>query len=824
VTLLATPPVAGATTARAIGGYCPGLDGLRGLAVVGVLAFHHPWSGMPGGFLGVSLFFTLSGYLITALLLEEVSTTGRVDLTRFWARRFRRLLPAALLGVAVAIAAAAILGEAPRQFAGQVIAACGYVINWFFIAGDESYLDLFQSPSPLEHYWSLAIEEQFYVVMPLLATAVAFAARRRSANPATVFVGFVVVATAVSVVLVHSLRTSGVTFDRIYQGTDTRAAEILIGAVAASIMHRFDGASRLLHMPRSSRAALGVVGIVSIGVLAAMWATVDLDDERLFRWMIMLHALASTMAIVAVVSRSPILSDALSIRPLVVVGRLSYGVYVYHWPLFLVFDEDFVGIGGPALFAVRVTATIALAAASYAFVEQPIRRGWSPSFRRGSASLPIAAAIISIVALLSVSGAVVADRYPAAATAFEPAGSSLGLPVAAPDGRLDILIIRGPNYREVTDAVIDLAEPDSAVEIVSVSPFACDNTKAADCGGLVDDWAALIQRFDPDAVLLAIDGSAEALQTDPAEVTQSTVDAIREGISVLADNGAPVLWVNSFSEGAGFEELSAVHLALGPIAEQTGERFGLRQLRLVRDSGDPQADAAEVLDMLGVHHRGDRDGLQKVMVVGDSQARSLGSGLEQWALDVDRALVWNAAIGGCGLPEVGQVRFGGNWVDPCPAARDTYVRGIQSFDPDVVIVLSSVWDLLPRRLDAWPGAKQIGDPEFRDFLRTEYENAVGYLSAGGARVVWIRPACTGPDWLFTVAETDLVLLDQEIITPIVEASASVSRFDLGAILCTDGTAIRRTDDGLETRPDGIHFSPESSLWFAETYGDELLAE
>jgi len=208
----------------------PALDGLRGLAVVAVVLFHAGWSHAVGGFLGVSTFFTLSGYLITSLLLAERERTGRIDLPSFWARRARRLLPAAittLLGVSLLAATLA----TPEQLAtlrGDVLSALGYVANWRFLLAGRSYGDLFAAPSPVLHFWSLAIEEQLYVAFPIVVLLTP--ARRLAAVLGVLIAGSVLS----SVVLFDA----GGANDAVYYGTFTRAAELLVGGLLAVAVTR----------------------------------------------------------------------------------------------------------------------------------------------------------------------------------------------------------------------------------------------------------------------------------------------------------------------------------------------------------------------------------------------------------------------------------------------------------------------------------------------------------------------------------------------------------------------------------------------------------
>src|SRR5918992_2342578 len=212
--------------------YAPGLDGLRALAVIAVLLYHAELSWLPGGFLGVEVFFVISGYLITALLLTEWWQHGRVDLKRFWIRRARRLLPALYLLLAVTLAYAVLFlpGEV-AGLRGDVIAALGYVTNWYLVLGNESYFEAIGRPSLLKHLWSLAVEEQFYLLWPpVLALGLGVGATRWRERRVLLVA---LAGAAASALLMALLYRPEVDPSRIYFGTDTRATGLLIGAALA---------------------------------------------------------------------------------------------------------------------------------------------------------------------------------------------------------------------------------------------------------------------------------------------------------------------------------------------------------------------------------------------------------------------------------------------------------------------------------------------------------------------------------------------------------------------------------------------------------------
>jgi peptidoglycan/LPS O-acetylase OafA/YrhL len=340
----------------------PAFDGLRGLAVAAVLLFHAEVSGARGGFLGVSAFFTLSGFLITSVLLSESRRTGRIGLRAFWAGRARRLLPAATVALAGVLVFGALAADAHqvRDLRGDVLGALGYVANWHFIIAGRSYSALFSEPSPVLHFWSLAIEEQFYVVFPLLLFGAFRLFRGRLAPIATVLG----VATIGSVTLTFAFAQNT---DRAYYGTDTRAAELLIGALLALLVVRWPG-------PRTvaGRRVLGGAGLGALGLLLFWWSTVERDDSWLYHGGLALHAVVTAVVIAAACAPTTV-ERLLAIGPVAALGRISYGVYLYHWPIFLWLSPQRVTLPFAALLALRLAVTLACAIVSFHLLEEPIR-------------------------------------------------------------------------------------------------------------------------------------------------------------------------------------------------------------------------------------------------------------------------------------------------------------------------------------------------------------------------------------------------------------------------------------------------------------------
>jgi peptidoglycan/LPS O-acetylase OafA/YrhL len=374
------------------------LDGLRGLAVLAVVVYHLDPDVLPGGFLGVSLFFTLSGFLIANLLVGEWRSTGRIGLGDFWARRFRRLLPAALLGLVIAAVTAWWWADASQlaELRADVVAALAYVANWRFVVDGDLYGAGYEQPSPVLHYWSLAIEEQFYVVVALIAVVLARFARSRR----TWFVVFGSLA-ALSMLATVLLWGSADT-NRIYFGSDTRAFELLAGVLLALVIG--------FAVPARARrwAARHVIACVVAGAVVLSFVLVDTGQGWLYRGGFWLVALGSVALIVAALDDGPV-ARALAWKPLAALGLISYGVYIIHWPIFTFLTTDTIGLDGLALAAVRLAVTFGLAIASYHLLEQPIRTGrWH--LRLGPALGAVAAATLALVLATSLLGRHAATR------------------------------------------------------------------------------------------------------------------------------------------------------------------------------------------------------------------------------------------------------------------------------------------------------------------------------------------------------------------------------------------------------------------------------
>jgi len=336
----------------------PALDGLRALSVTAVVLYHA--GALSGGWVGVEVFFVISGFLITGLLAAEHERNGRIDLVGFWRRRARRLLPGIVMLAAIAAAYLWTYRDTrPSTTAGRdMVGLLTYTSNWVSIGGD-GYWGQFEAPSVLRHAWSLAIEEQYYLVFPLIAAVLL---RRRAFGRGLA----VLTAVALAWQVVASYRFDA---DRLYLGTDTRAFGLLAGGVLALGLRR-----RPIAGPRA-RAVLVAVGLAALGVLTAMSIGFGDAGPASFRGWFQLLVLASAAAILAVhdADHPTVVGRLVGSRPLALVGRWSYGIYLFHWPLLLVLAPH-----GPAdewlLGVLALAITIPVAGASYQLVEHPIRR------------------------------------------------------------------------------------------------------------------------------------------------------------------------------------------------------------------------------------------------------------------------------------------------------------------------------------------------------------------------------------------------------------------------------------------------------------------
>ena len=384
--------------------YMPGIDALRAIAVLAVFLYHAGVGWMPGGFLGVDVFFVISGYLITSLLLSEFRRAGRVSLWKFWLRRARRLLPAVGVLIAVTMVVAAIVvPEQMPQLRGDAISSLGYFANWHFIFAHQSYFEQFQRPSLFRHLWSLSVEEQFYLFWPLVfAAGMSLFGRRR------LLVGVLAGALA-SVALAWILFQPGTEVSRVYYGTDTHAVGLLAGVALAMVWSPLG--LRRGTPGRWAGPLLDVVGVVAIAFVVLSFLRVHDYDLALYHGGYLWLALFTALLVAVLAHPAARLGGLLAQPPAVWLGLRSYSFYLWHWPV-LVLTRPGIDVSMPkgVLVPLQLAAVLALSDLSYRFVERPFASGGRlPKLPRGWGRLTrpvLAGAVLAVVVVIGWSGIV----------------------------------------------------------------------------------------------------------------------------------------------------------------------------------------------------------------------------------------------------------------------------------------------------------------------------------------------------------------------------------------------------------------------------------
>lgn len=463
--------------------YEPALDGLRAVAVLAVLLYHAEVAWLPGGFLGVEVFFALSGYLITTLLLRERRANGRIDLLEFWRRRARRLLPALVLVLLAVAAYAAVLAEPEelRRIRGDGLAALLYVANWRMIASGESYFEQFAAPSPMRHLWSLGIEEQWYLLWPVVLGVLV--RTRRLLLPA-------LLAGAVLSATLMALLYEPADPSRAYFGTDARVQGLLLGAVLAVVLTR-------------SPAFMPVLGAAGLAVLAALFLGAEDTAEWLYRGGFALCSVATAAVVAAAVAPTGAVRRLLAAGPLPAVGRISYGVYLWHWPVYVALTPARTGLGGFGLLAVRLAATFAAAGLSYVLVEQPFRARRLP-LRAVPAAMGATAALLVV--------ATVGASVPSAPTA----AARPPTPAAEVDRGPSRVLVVGDSVALTLSSDLPSGVPGPGIEVTSEAILGCGVIRVArhagplvhepadDCRTWPQRWARAIDRLQPDVAMLLL--------------------------------------------------------------------------------------------------------------------------------------------------------------------------------------------------------------------------------------------------------------------------------------------------------------------------------
>lgn len=705
------------TTSSESSSFVAGLDGLRALAVVSVLAFHSRFDAASGGFLGVSLFFTLSGFLITQLLLRERHETGQTDVVAFWIRRLRRLMPGAvLLVVAVAIAASVFDQFPSTHLRGDLLAALAYVANWRFMSGSASYADLFTStPSPVLHFWSLAIEEQFYVFFPLVMAGLLML--RRS------WVVPVALGTLFSTSVLSGLLSSS--NDVVYYGSHTRAAEILAGSLLALWLPL--GGFQQGFVPTAPRLLSSRVGnsFVFGGVLVAFGAlvvTVETSDGWLYSGGFAAMSMLSVLLIVGV--QSPGVIRWLAELPIAVwIGGLSYGLYLFHWPIFLLITEGSTPLQGWSLHAVRLAVTVLVSWVSARILEQPIRRRSILRTRRGSAIALIVAIAVAVTAV------VFAPRTPAQVLAGLDAPDGFVTFGENIESNLRVLVVG--SEQSVVDLVRSALDGKYRLDIIEVIDPLCPIGRTPACGDTIVRTLESVRINRPDLVVFAVgvlDREAVRPSLVPVTSTTAATSTTSTTPNVVEDAAffeATRAYVDRISDS--LMSTPRILVDFGPTDAMTAfmEDAALRSTSVsalfAPDEAGLLSEVRAIMSMaVGADTR------ERVMVIGDSTSYGISVVVDR--LEGERISVLWAGGQNCPLVEVAAVKW---WegvefdLERCPSLDAEWRAALDSFRPSLILIAVSVPEQADQR---YPGDPLWHEPGSEEYVRVHDEFIGRFMS------------------------------------------------------------------------------------------------
>ena len=531
--------------------YLPALDGLRAFAIIAVIAYHYGHLG--GGFLGVDLFFVLSGFLITRVLLLKRADTGSFGLGWFWLRRARRLFPAVLVLLAVVAVWVHYIGSPSlsRLTAGQTRTSLVYGSNWYNIFVHLQYTDVGIDQTPLNHLWSLAIEEQFYLIWPLLALLFL----RRWFRPRVFGALALVLAVASYVIAPLVLDRAGL--NAAYLGTETRAGAILLGCAVSLLTWKFAAARRPAPLRSSRRMMVDGVALVAAAALGYCWVRAHLD-AGLFHGVLAVCGVAAAVLILCVlVNPAGWTTRLLGLAPLTYLGKRSYSLYLWHFPVLILVSEQRTTFHGTQLLVIRLALTVLATEISYRLVENPIRRSGLRAVRLVPALL---------VAALAVGG--LSTLAPVKAAAGPVAISSRvggALPAAAADLRLMVV---GDSWGRHTVTGFGRMAPPRPAQVYSEAEGSCgiaDPTReissydgifspSASCLAWPTRWKRTLRQDKPDAVIAVLGNWDEAPQEfdhsgkfvtacDPSYRARYS-GKLDQALTLLTSTGAPVYMTN----------------------------------------------------------------------------------------------------------------------------------------------------------------------------------------------------------------------------------------------------------------------------------------
>ena len=678
--------------------YQPALDGVRAVAVTMVLLFHGGVGWMRGGYFGVSVFFTLSGYLITSLLVREYDATARVSPGAFYVRRAKRLLPASTVCLAaVSILATRDVWRGADHLRRDALGALFQVANWVQLGGGGSYTDL-QSKSaglrsPLDHYWSLAIEEQFYWVWPLAFWGVARLGRRRGWSLTRIMLSITVVLAAAAPLIALIWGR-----DAAYWATPARAAEILIGALLAVAMRE----GKISPQRWMAPVFLATVVVIAVVLPPA--------GGPAYHGAFPLLAVASGGLLLGL-QRGGRVTSALSWKPLVGLGAISYGVYLFHFPVYVLMSADRVGRSGWQLLVAQVAVTLAIAVVSFWLIERPIRRA----------------------------------TFSGARTAIN-AAVAVGLAMTA------VLFVptRDASYWAASASAVAAAEIPTGETVVALAPATTVSTRVN------------IVKTTSHTRSTSTSTSSPTDETSPATTSSS----------------------------------------LPPPAA----------------SASPEPPAIPALNRP-----------VRIIVLGDSTAEATGTGLVEWAaLNPTVAEVSVMAAPGCGFIRVGAPvpDVGADGRAYCNRVLDHDLpKALHRLAPDVIMMMTTMPDILPRVFDPAVGPLTPVDSDFVQQARRDYLAVINLiLTNSSAHVVFIKPPLINPYWMDVDSESrDPVVhgvMERLMVELVAEHPDRLLLLDMRAWLEDHGL-----DQDHAVRPDGIHFGPDGALDVATRWlGPELVIE
>lgn len=540
------------------------LDGIRAFAVCAVLLFHAGVAHVNSGFLGVDVFFVLSGFLITSLLCNEHRKRAAIRLAAFWGARARRLLPGLfvlLFGVAVyawvlrySLDTSAIRGDA--------LSTLLYFANWHFILSNQNYFAESTAQSPLLHMWSLAVEEQYYLVWPFVAI---LCLRKGPRLLAWVAAG----GAAASAVLMYSMYQAGISTNRLYFGTDTRAQALLVGSALGALASVRDWrvVPSQWASTRNGRLTGSLLAVAGAAGLLWCWNSFRSQEPFLYEGGFLLVAVCTGAVITNVTSwRTSLLARALSFRPIVYIGRISYGLYLYHWPLFLVIDGARTGLSGVALLAARLAATLTAAAVSFHLIEQTLRTGGLARRWKGLSAATVGAlttAALLVLATMPAAYAVPASLSKQPTRLLPTEHQALEHAHAFTTDPIRLLIVGDSVAFTLSQGLAVNSKQEYGVDVIDRGILGCDldlnssrlggivyeSAPGFNCGSWQQAWSKDIATFHPDVVGLLIGRFELADHLDSGtwvhlgdeQWDAQLVGKLDQAVSILSSGGAHVV-------------------------------------------------------------------------------------------------------------------------------------------------------------------------------------------------------------------------------------------------------------------------------------------